>query len=305
MRRSEQALGIWPIRALWLLLPLIAGPVLGDAVDDASRPVQVVASVGLWGLWAGTLLATLLPRPVSLTVVRIVAPTGFAAIALAVASGGGTTWWQVASLCWGTLTVGSAFHPATGQASINGSSYGDELRVPLRVPGVLVLGPIPATWLIVVTGAVSGPMLLAVGQWIVGGVTLAFGLPAALWGVRVLHRLARRWAVFVPGGLVLHDPLTLADPILLRRGILVSLGPASADTTAMDLTAGALGLAIEARLSRPVSLVLARPGRTRVAPPSEAVSTDALLFTPTRPGAFLAAARSRRLGRAAPLRRPG
>lgn len=305
MRRSEETLGTWPIRAVWLLLPLIVGPVLGDALDDASRPVQVLASAGLWGLWAGTLLATLVPRTLGLTVVRIAAPAALAAITLAVASGGGTTWWQVASLCWGALTVGIAFHPATGHASVNGSSYGDELRVPLRVPGVLLLGPIPATWLIVVAGTASGPMLLAAGQWIAGGVTLAFGLPAALWGVRVLHRLARRWAVFVPGGLVLHDPLTLGDPILLRRGILASLGPAPADTTAADLTAGALGLAIEARLRRPVSLVLARRGRTGVAAPSEAVSTEALLFTPTRPGAFLSAARSRRLVMTAQARRPG
>jgi hypothetical protein len=159
--------------------------------------------------------------------------------------------------------------------------------------------------LIVVGGTISGPMLLAAGQWITGVVTLAFGLPAAVWGVRVLHRLARRWAAFVPGGLVLNDPLTLADPILLRRGIVASLGPAPADTSAVDLTAGALGLAIEARLRRPVSLVLARPGRARIAPPSEAVSTEALLFAPTRPGAFLSAARARRLVIASQVRRPG
>lgn len=292
---SEGSRGVWPIRAMWLVLPLIAGPVLGDALAGTSRPVQVVASAGSWGLWAGVLLATLVPRTVTLTIVRITAPAALAALAWAVGRDGGTLWWQVAALCWGALIVGIAFLPVTGQSFVNGSAYGGELRLPLRVPGALVLGPLPATWLVTVGVAAAGPLLLAARQWLAGGLVLTIGLPVAVWGALMLHRLARRWVVLVPGGIVLHDPLTLADPILLRRTALARLGAAPADTTALDLSAGALGLAIEARLQAPVSLLLVRGGGATVAEPNEALRAEALLFTPTRPGAFLAAARSRRL----------
>jgi hypothetical protein len=292
---AKEGRGVWPIRAAWLGLPPIAGPVLGDALADASRPLQVVASAGAWSLWAGVLLATLVPRTVTLTVLRIAAPAALAALALAVGRDAGTLWWQVVSLCWAALIVGIAFLPITGQSFVNGSAPGGELRLPLRVPGALVLGPIPVTWLVIVGVVGSGPLLLAARQWLAGGLVLALGLPAALWSGLMLHRLARRWVVLVPGGLVLHDPLTLADPILLRRTGLARLGPAPADTAALDLTAGALGLAIEARLQSPVAFLLVKTAGATGAQPSETVSSDALLFTPTRPGAFLAAAGSRRL----------
>jgi hypothetical protein len=295
MLPSEGRAAIWAIRLVWLGLPLVTGQVLGDALAGTSRPVQLVASVGLWCGWAAILLATLVPRIATLTPLRIAAPAALAAIAAGVARDGATLWWQVASLSWGGLTAVVAFLPGTAMGFVNGSSYGDEVRLPLRVPGALLLGPIPLAWSVVVAGLVSGPLLLATRLWVVGALALLVGLPAAMWGVRVLHRLAQRWAVFVPGGLVLHDPLMLVDPVLLRRGALVWLGPAPSRTSAVDLTAGALGLALEARLGRPVKLVLARPGKAGRSRASEAVATQAVMFTPTRPGVFLTTARARRL----------
>jgi hypothetical protein len=125
----------------------------------------------------------------------------------------------------------------------------------------------------------------------VGVLALAAGLPATWWGARVLHSLARRWLVFVPTGVVVHDPLTLTDPVLLRRGVVRSLGPAPADTDALDLTGGASGLALEVRLNEPVALVPVARGRR----PAEVTDVDALLVTPSRPGRVLAEARRRRL----------
>ena len=75
----------WPVRVAWFLLPLLAGPGLAAALDDRSDPVQLVAQVGLWGAWAATLAATLVPSTVSLTLVRTVAPAGVAAVVLAAA----------------------------------------------------------------------------------------------------------------------------------------------------------------------------------------------------------------------------
>ena len=127
----------------------------------------------------------------------------------------------------------------------------------------------------------------------VAGVGLA--LPAA----RSLHQLSRRFLVFVPGGVVVHDPMTLSDPVLLPRTGLASVGPAPADSDAEDLTMGAGGLIMELRLRAPSDLIRRRPGRA----PDEAVSTAAVLVAPTRPGAFLAEARERVAGPVAFRRR--
>lgn len=280
--------GAWPARLTWFVLPLVAGPALGDALDGASRPVQAVGSVGLWGIWAGVLAATLVPRTVTLTALRIAAPAVVAA-AVAGAVAGAPAAADAAALTGTVVAVLVAFAPSTGEAFVDGSSYGDERRLPLRVPAPLLAGPIELAWAAVVAGTATGPLLLAAGRWGVGIATLAVGPIVGWWGARVLHSLARRWVVFVPSGLVLHDPLALAEPVLLRRTIVASLGPAPADTAALDLTLGAIGLALEAQLSAPVDVVV-RAGRST----REVRKLDAVLFTPTRPGAVLAVARSRR-----------
>jgi hypothetical protein len=183
-----------------------------------------------------------------------------------------------------------AFFPVAGQLFVDGSSYGDEARYPLRVPAPLLAGPVPLAWVAVVGGGVAGPVLLAAKEWVFGALVLVVGLAAAYWGARALHVLSRRWVVLVPSGLVLHDQLALAEPILLRRQDVRSLEPAPADTDALDLTRGALGLALELTLVSPVDLstVAERPGA-----PTETLTATALLFTPTQPGALLIAHRAR------------
>jgi hypothetical protein len=281
-------LGPWPARLTWLILPLVAGPALGDSLAGASRPVQLTASLGLWLGWAGVLAATLVPSTVSLTALRVAAPAGVAS-ALAAAAGG-VEGADVLAVTGTVLAALAAFWPVTTETFVDGSSYGDERRLALRAPAPLLAGPVEAVWAIVVAGLAAGPLLLAARQWAIGGVVLAAGLPAAWWGVRILHTLPRRWVVLVPGGLVLHDPLAIVDPILVRRGSVRSFGPAPADTDALDLTRGALGLALELRLVEPVPLLVVR-GRGA----SESVSANQLLVTPARPGALLVEARRRRL----------
>jgi hypothetical protein len=282
-------LGPWPARVTWLVLPLVAGPALGDALDGASRPVQLVASLGLWIGWAAVLVATLVPSTVSLTALRVAAPAAVAA-ALAAAVTGGVEGADVVAVTGAVLAALVAFWPVTTETFVDGSSYGDERRLPLRVPAPLLVGPVEVVWALVVAGVAAGPLLLAARQWVAGALALAVGMPAAWWGVRTLHTLSRRWVVLVPGGMVLHDPLAIVDPVLVRRASVRSFGPAPADTDALDLTRGALGLALELRLSEPVPLLLVR-GRGA----SESVSADHLLVTPARPGALLVEARRRRL----------
>lgn len=281
----------WPVRAAWLVLPLVTGPAIGAALDEASRPVQVVTSVGAWAGWAAVLVATLVPTTASLTALRVAAPSAVvAALAALVAEGADPA---TALGLAGALAVALvALAPEAAEAFVDGSSYGDERRLPLRTPVGLLAGPVELAWLAVAAGVAAGPLLLAAEQWVAGVAALAVGAPAAWWGVRVLHTLARRWLVFVPTGLVVHDPLTLLDPILLRRDLVASLGPAPADSSALDLTGGAAGLALEARFTVPVELLPAAPrGAT-----AELVTVPAVLVTPSRPGRVMAEARRRRIG---------
>ena len=286
-------LGTWPARCTWLALPLLIGSVLADALADASTPVQWVAAIGLWGGWAAVLVATLVPRGVSLTALRIAVPAAGLATLVAVVVGTSPTGWRVVALSWAIVTLAVAFFPSTGQAFVDGESYGDEQRFPLRVPGPLLAGPLALAWAAVVAGVSAGPLLLACGVWAPGVVALAVGLPAAWRGARALHVLSTRWVVLVPAGFVLHDPLALADPVLFRRASVRSLGPAEAGTDALDLTGGALGLALEAQLveETPLPIVPRRRGD-----PSTTVDAKAVLLTPTRPGALLTAARARHIG---------
>src|SRR5947208_1557087 len=78
----------WVVRALWVALPFTAGPALADALSGASRPVQVVASAGLWTAWALGVVATAVALPASLTVLRVLAPAALAAVVAGAAAGG-------------------------------------------------------------------------------------------------------------------------------------------------------------------------------------------------------------------------
>ena len=87
--------------------------------------------------------------------------------------------------------------------------------------------------------------------------------------------------MFVPAGIVLHDTQVLSDPMLFRRQIIERIGPALADTEATDLTAAALGLALQVDLDTPAEVL-------------SGTEVTAFLFTPSLPGAVLAEAEKRR-----------
>jgi hypothetical protein len=281
----------WVLRAAWALLPVVAGPAFGEALDGRSRAVQVVASVGLWATWGAGVLATLVPRPVGLTLLRVAAPAGWAAaLAALVADPGVAEGVAVVATAIAAVVV---LLPETGELFVNGAAYGDEHRHLLRPPAALLLGPIPLAAAVLVAAAVTGPLLLAARAWVAGAVAVAVGVPLAVVLARALHSLTSRWAVFVPAGLVLKDHLAVLDPVLLRRHLVTWIGPAPATSDALDVTARAPGLALEVRLREPVPLARVVPGQRD----GEAASPEALRFTPTRPGAVLTEADRRRLVR--------
>lgn len=276
---SLQRILPWALRVAWAVLPFTAGPALGNALDPRSRPVQLVASVVLWGVWGVVLAATLVPHPISLTVVRCAAPAAAMVALVAAVDGHGSP----LAVSTTALATGLAFLPEIGTLFVNGPAYPNERRFLLRAPAPLLLGMLAVVWALAVAGPVVGLLLVAARQWVAGGLILAAGVPLAVVLLRAVHGLSRRWLVFVPAGVVLHDPIALADPVLFRRQLIVSLGPADASTSALDLTQTAPGLALELALTEEVPLLRAKPGKRL----GEAASPARLLFTPTRPGAVL------------------
>ncbi|MDP1818426.1 MAG: hypothetical protein Q8K58_00855 [Acidimicrobiales bacterium] len=290
-------LGPWPLRILWGLLPLMVGPALGAALDDHSAAVARTGSALAWITWVGVLLAVVAARTPSITAVRVAAPAALVAAAWAAVAGDQEAV-DVLAVTAAAATVVAAFSPVSGEHLVNGSSYGDERRMLLRVPAPLLLGPLPLAWASTVGPGVAGALLLAARQWWAGGVVLAVAVPLARVGGRALHGLARRWIVFVPAGLVVHDPQAMVDPVLFPRRSIARLGPAPADDPreVVDLTLGALGLALQLDLVEPLSIAPRHAGH-----PQDPVSVEHVRVTPTRPGAVLAEAGRRRIAvRASP-----
>jgi hypothetical protein len=272
---------LWALRAGWLALPLSVGAAIAHGLESTSTPVQVVAAALAWVAWGVVLVALLVPRTVSLTALRIGAPAALAAsIWVSARSGLGAA--EVVAMTWtAALAAVVLFIPAIADAFVDGSSYGPERRMTLRVPGLLLLGPVELTWAVTVAGLVAGPLLLAAQVWVAGVLALAVGAVTAWFGIQALHRLSRRWLVFVPAGIVLHDHVLLGEALLFPKRMVRSLGPAAPDSNATDVTGRALGLVLEVQLTEASKV--------------KAVDTDRLLFSPARPGALLREARERGL----------
>jgi len=280
---------VWFLRTLWVLLPVLMGPSVADALHEMDPNPRSTASAVLWALWAVGLTATLVPLPLTLTALRLGGP---AAAVLAVWSATGTDAAVHAGLglATGALVGLAAFAAPVADHFVDGASYGDERRFLLRAPGpvALVLGP--AATAVALAGTTIGPALLLDSRRTAGALATLAGMPLAAMAVRSLHRLARRWIVLVPAGFVLHDHLALAEPTLLQRAGLERLGAAPADGGAEDLTQHARGLAIEVRCRRPHDVLPAgRRGRTEVR------AIEAFLCSPARPDVVLAEAARRRL----------
>jgi hypothetical protein len=59
------------LRVAWITLPLTAGPAAAASMSSWSDGPRIAGAVLLWVAWAGGLLATLAPRPLMLTALRV------------------------------------------------------------------------------------------------------------------------------------------------------------------------------------------------------------------------------------------
>ncbi|MGZ0176869.1 MAG: hypothetical protein ACKVIQ_08355 [Acidimicrobiales bacterium] len=282
---------VWALRALWFLLPLTVGQAGSDAIASADHAVPFVMTAGLWILWAAGMVATMVPVPVTLTAIRVLAA---GTIPLA-------TWALVDTdaAAISILAIGHAaalglvaLNSLVGDRFVDGSSYGDERRMLLRPPSQIGYVLAPVVTALMVTGAASGPLLLANKQWILGVIAMALGAGALAVGLRALNQMSQRWVIFVPTGMVIHDLTMMTEPVLFRRTAIERLGAAIAGSPARDLSNTAAGLLLECELTDPAPLGL-RDGGGR----SGATLTDVrrFLFCPSRPGDLLDEAERRNI----------
>ena len=189
------------------------------------------------------------------------------------------------------VAVAAIFSAEYGQWMVQASAYGDEDRLPLRSP-VPVGAAAIVSWLVWAASLLGGPVALAAGNWLLGIPVTALAVAASVFVGPRWHALSRRWLVLVPAGLVVHDPVVLADTLMLRTDQILGLGLARADTEAADLTGPASGYAIQIDTSETVSTVFAFTPRE---PNGRAIHMTGFLIAPSRPGQALRRAKARGL----------
>lgn len=279
----------WVARIAWLLVA-VGGSAIQAAVDDRSDGVRWVAGIGGWALWGSVVAALLIPSTVSLAWIRVVGSLSIGAVIGVVV--GGAPALDVALLAVPSLVALAAFFsPEVGRWMVQQSAYGDEDRLLLRPPVAAGTASV-LSWFLWAGAIVVGPLAL-------GASNLAVGLPLTVIAVALSIYIgprwllmAKRWLVLVPAGLVVHDPIVLADTLMVRTSQLKGIGLASADTQAADLTGPASGYAIEVATTESVSTVFSF---TPQDPNGKAIHMTAFLITPTRPGQALQRATQRGL----------
>jgi len=280
----------WIARAGWILVAVLGGAAVDAAVGGRSSAVAWTAAIGGWAVWGAVALALAIASVRSLTAVRVGAPISLIAAAAVAIAGVPATDLLLLGLP-ALVTVGATMAAEFGRQFVQASAYGDEERFPLRLPVPTGAAAI-ATWAVWAPSLVAGPLLLAAESWIAGGaLSVIAGAGLILLGPR-WHRLSTRWFVLVPAGIVLHDPVVLADTLPLRTAQIAHLALAPADTQAADLTGPASGYAIEVATTESITTVFAF---TPAEPNGRAIHLTAFLAAPSRPGAALRAARRRGL----------
>ena len=228
----------------WIVLALSAP--WQALADEASRPVSWVLLTWGWLLWTAVGASLLVPSPMSLTLVRIVVP--LSVVISIVAS-------QPIAVFCSVVTLIVCASPVFVDAMVQGGAYGDEKRFALRTPLPYVV-PAVLAWAIYTTSLIGGSLLLAARQYVFGVALVGIGILLSRTIPKRLHRLARRWLVLVPVGIVIHDHLVLHETIMAQSGKIMSVARTSDVGEAADLTGGTFGDRLTITLTEPDKVVM-------------------------------------------------
>ena len=246
--------------------------------DDASRSVCWVLLTWGWLLWTSVGASLLVPSPTSLTIVRIVVPLS---VVVSVVAG------QPLAVFCSVVALIVCASPMFVDVMVQGGAYGDEKRFALRTPLPYVV-PAVIAWLLYTASLIGGSLLLASRQYIIGAVLVAIGILLSRTIPQRLHRLARRWLVLVPVGIVVHDHLVLHETIMAPSGKIQSVARTSDVGEAADLTGGVLGDRITIALTEADKVILSKI-TAKALGTTEALHVKMFCIAPRRLAAALSA----------------
>ena len=210
---------VWAARVAWLAVAIAGGAAIGEALSEHGRAVQLAGTAAAWTGWAvggdrpgRARASSRSPSSGRSSPDRSSSPSS-------PSSTGPTR--QPASPCSlpRSPPAPSWRPPSSAACYIQASAYGAESRFGLRPPIGYLLACV-ATWLAHGDGRRARPP----GAGRAGvGTRRSSVLVVARLGLALLprrwHQLSRRWLVLVPAGIVVHDPVVLADTLMLpRRG---------------------------------------------------------------------------------------
>jgi len=260
----------------WVVLALSA-PWQAIA-DDASLPVSWVLLTWGWLLWTAVGASLLVPSPMSLTLVRIVVPLS---VVVSVVAG------QPLAVFCSVVALIVCASAVFVDVMVQGGAYGDEKRFALSTPLPYVV-PAVIAWLLYTASLIGGSLLLASRQYIIGAVLVAIGILLSRTIPQRLHRLARRWLVLVPVGIVVHDHLVLHETIMAPSGKIQSVARTSDVGEAADLTGGVLGDRITIALTEADKVILSKI-TAKALGTTEALHVKMFCIAPRRLAAALSA----------------
>ena len=246
--------------------------------DDASRSVSWVLLTWGWLLWTSVGASLLVPSPTSLTIIRMVVPLSVVASIVAE---------QPLAVFCSVVALILCASPAFVDAMVQGGAYGDEKRFALRTPLPYVV-PAVIAWMLYTASLLGGTLLLAAGQYVAGAVLVAIGIFLTRTIPRRLHRLARRWLVLVPVGIVVHDHLVLHETIMAPKQKVLSVARTSDVGEAADLTGGVFGERITVALTEADKVILSKI-TAKALGTTEALHVKMFCIAPRRLNAALSA----------------
>jgi hypothetical protein len=280
----------WTLRLAWIGVVVAGGAAIDGATDSATDAVADACRYSALGVWLVGVGAMAIPAVTSLTATRSIVPLGVpvASVALAGGAGAGPGASFLAIAIFAMVIACSA---NLGRLFVQASAYGEEDRHLLRPPAAYGAAAL-VSWTIWAALAIAAPPLLADRNWVLGAIAASGAIGGAVLGWPRWHRLARRWFVVVPIGVVIHDPVVLAETVMLRRQEIAAIRLAPVGTDAADLTGPASGHALEIALHEPTTAIYAA---TPKQPRGTVIHLRSCLVAPSRPGQALRAAERRRL----------
>ena len=253
---------------------------------SASNGESGASTVGFWlawGIWVVIALAVLVPHPLSLVTVRLLAPLLALHTGATVLEESTLQWSTVLALLLMIAVSATAFSARYGTVHAQAAAYGHERRHLLRPP-MAVLAPLALVWLVV---AALGAVAIRGEQLAVSLSTTALFIALAVFMLRRALVLSRRWLVFVPAGIAVHDPLLLRDTFMVRNHDVRALREAASNTEAFDVTGTTWGTPLELVLSHPHDVSLS-PFGARLTGTLDRLHVTALMVAPSRPNIALA-----------------